>query len=462
MDRQAWISVEGDRLVDAPGHPITLAGFGLGGWMNMENFITGYPGTESQQRAAMRSALGEQGYQQFFDRFLNDFFDASDAEYLASLGLNALRVPFNYRHFEDDDRPFELKESGFRWLDRVIGLCADAGIYTILDLHAAPGYQNHHWHSDNPTHLPMFWQHRHFQDRAVHLWEALADRYRDNPAVAGYNPLNEPAEETGELIGPFYQRVTRAIRAVDPKHVLFFDGNRYSTDFSMFTEPVDNAVYTAHDYALPGILHDGRYPGTARGQMFDRAALERTFLQRTEFMRRTGTPIWIGEFGPIYTGDPELDEQRYQLLSDQLEIYREHAASWSLWTYKDIGLQGLVYASPGCGYLRQIQPVLEAKARLAVDAWGSDETQVRHLLDPIEQVFAREFADFNPYPSWGQTNWIGTLVKNIMLAEPLADRFGRCFDGVDPAGAEELAADFALDRCERRERLAETLRAART
>jgi hypothetical protein len=29
--------------------PILLRGAGLGGWMNMENFITGYPGHECKQ-----------------------------------------------------------------------------------------------------------------------------------------------------------------------------------------------------------------------------------------------------------------------------------------------------------------------------------------------------------------------------------------------------------------------------
>ena len=43
----------------------------------------------------------------------------------------------------------------------------------------------------------MFWQHKHFQDRAVWLWENLADRYKDNPWVAGYNLLNEPSDPSG-------------------------------------------------------------------------------------------------------------------------------------------------------------------------------------------------------------------------------------------------------------------------
>jgi hypothetical protein len=299
-----WIHVDGARLADESGATVVLAGVGLGGWLNMENFITGYPATESLHRAALREVLGEEGYHRYFHRFLTDFFDEDDARYLASLGLNSVRVPFSYRHFEDDDRPFELKEEGFRWLDRVIDLCAGAGLYTILDLHAVPGYQNQNWHSDNPTHRAFFWQHRHFQDRVVHLWEAIADRYRDRSSVAGYNPVNEPADPSGEVVARFYQRLERAIRAVDPRHVLFLDGNRYSTDFSMFAEPLPNVVYTAHDYALPGIASNGEYPGITRGEYFDSGVVEQTFLRRTEFMRSTGTPIWIGEFGPSTPTSP--------------------------------------------------------------------------------------------------------------------------------------------------------------
>ena len=66
-----------------------------------------------------------------------------------------------------------------------------------------------------------------------------------------------------------------------------------------------------------------------------------------------------------------------------------HGASWALWTYKDIGLQGLVYADPDSSYLKRIAPVLEKKARLGVDAWGSTDAGVREVLDPIEELFLR-------------------------------------------------------------------------
>ncbi|MCA2218317.1 glycoside hydrolase family 5 protein [Jidongwangia harbinensis] len=455
-DANALLKVDGTRLVRPDGTEVVLRGVGLGGWMNMENFITGYPATESQMRRALRRVLGEEGYQRFFDRFYTAFFGPDDAALLASLGLNSVRIPFNYHHFEDDERPFELKEEGFARLDAAVRACSDHGLYSILDLHAVPGAQNQHWHSDNPTHWAHFWTHPHFQDRAVHLWEALADRYKDNPWVAGYNPLNEPGDVSGTGIAPFYERVERAIRAVDPHHVLYFDGNRYGTDFSAFDEPLPNCVYTTHDYALPGFVDGGPYPGESRGQYVDSDRLEQTFLQRTEYMRRTGTPIWIGEFGPVYTGDPDRDAQRYQVLRDQLDIYREHGASWSLWTYKDIGLQGLVSAAPDSPYLRRIEAFLAKKARLGADSWGSVDTGIRHLMEPVEKLFAEEFPDFEPYP-WNKQRWIQGLLRHVMLAEPLVDDFAACFRGVTPEQAEELADSFRVDRCVRREPLLEIL-----
>jgi hypothetical protein len=41
---------------------------GLGGHMNMENFITGFPGHEHEHRAAMLEVLGQEKYEFFFDK----------------------------------------------------------------------------------------------------------------------------------------------------------------------------------------------------------------------------------------------------------------------------------------------------------------------------------------------------------------------------------------------------------
>lgn len=437
--------------------PVTLRGFGLGGWMNMENFITGYAGSESQHRRALRRALGEDAYEAYFAEFMAAFFTDEDAAYVRSLGLNSVRIPFNYRHFEDDAEPFVLKEQGFRLLDSVIDACSRNGLYAVLDLHAVPGAQNQHWHSDNPTQWSNFWSQRQFQDRVVYLWEAIAERYRDNPWVAGYNPINEPADAWGEALGPFYRRLEAAIRAVDPHHILFLDGNRYSTQFDQLGDPMPNCVYTAHDYALPGFADGGGYPGVSRGKYIDRDQVEETFLERTKYMRETGTPIWVGEFGPVYIGDPVQDPQRLQLLRDQLEIYSRYEVSWALWTYKDIGLQGLVYASPESEYMKRLEPFTAKKRRLGVDSWGSTDAGVRHILDPIEKLFDEEFPDFQPYP-WGARRWIHGHIRHVMLAEAMVDEYAEAFRGITPEHAAELASTFRLSNCVVREELATILR----
>lgn len=462
MPSSLFLSVRGDRIVDAAGRNVTLRGYNVGGWLNMENFLTGYPGTESQHRRALKRALGPKLYDAFFDRFMSVFFDDDDARYLASLDMNSVRIPFNYRHFEDDDKPFELKESGFALLDRALQHCQRHGLYAILDFHALPGSQNQHWHSDNATHQAGFWLYRQFQDRVVHLWEAIADRYRSNATVAGYNIMNEPGDPDGNRIKPFYDRVVGAIRAVDPDHIIFLDGNRYATDFSAFEDfPVySNTVYVAHDYALPGHMHGGPYPGVTQGVFVDRTQVETTFLQRTEFMRSTGTPIWIGEFGPVFTGDEQRDEQRYQLLQDQLDIYQEHGAGWAIWAYKDIGGQGLVSAAADSPWRERIRSVTVKKARLGVDSWGSVDTGVRHIMTPIEETFKKEYPNFDPFP-FGQASWLMTIVRGILLAEPMVEEFGQCFTGItDEETVIALADSFRLDNCIVRERLAEILSAS--
>jgi endoglucanase len=176
-----------------------------------------------QSRSCVRvpQSRGRETYDAFFERYLEAFFADADADaaHLASIGLISVRLSINYRIFEDDSRPGEFKEDGFAKLDRVIDIAANHGLYTIIDLQALPGAQNQHWHSDNSTYWANFWTHRDLQDHAVALWEAIASRYVGNPWVGGYNPVNEPADASGQAIGPFYKRLEAAIRAVDPDDI---------------------------------------------------------------------------------------------------------------------------------------------------------------------------------------------------------------------------------------------------
>ena len=117
----------------------------------------------------------------------------------------------------------------------------------------------------------------------------------------------------------------------------------------------------------------------------------------------------------------------------------------------------MVYAAPDSRWVQRIRPILEKKARLGVDAWGSRDTQIRHIMDPIAETFAREFAGYNPFPFGAKRN-IDQLVRHILLAEPLVDEFARLFEGVSEGEIDELMASFRFERCLQRGELADTLR----
>jgi aryl-phospho-beta-D-glucosidase BglC (GH1 family) len=469
-DRTAFLRVKGTEIVDENDTPVLMRGIGLAGWLLMENWITGFPGHEEGQETALRHVLGPELTKFFYDRFIEHFFTEQDAAYLASIGINVLRVPFHYKFFERDDAPFEIDPDGFRHLDRVVRQCAQYGIRTILDLHAVPGYQNQDWHSDNPTHVAHFWRHPHFQDRVVNLWRALATHYRDNPWVVGYNPLNEPADPTATRVGPYYRRLVEAIRDIDTNHIIFLDGNRYAMDFDFFGDPLPNVVYSPHDYPPPGFMPGSRYPGSFRlmhvqapmegsdeparssPDYWDKAAIEAGFLERADYMRSTGTPIVVGEFNAIFNVDPQLQQMRLNLLADQLDIYDKHRASWIYWSYKDIGIAAPLTVDPDSPWMRLIRPMVEKKSRLAVDLWGGDLARIAHVLDPVRALFDAEFPDYCPFP-WGADFRINRLIPHTLFSEALTPEFGELFRGLGEEELDGLMRSFRLEHCQRREPL---------
>jgi hypothetical protein len=167
----------------------------------------------------------------------------------------------------------------------------------------------------------------------VWLWTEIAKHYKDERWIAGYNPLNEPADPTkspnaGRLIG-YYDSVIKAIRSVDPNHVLFLDGNTYATDFSGFPDNAGerwpNTAFAIHDYSLYGFPKSPEPYARTSEQM---RRMRRSYEKKREWMDQRGLCVWNGEWGPVYArrvydGDnwEETNERRYNVLKDQLDLY---------------------------------------------------------------------------------------------------------------------------------------------
>ena len=456
------LQVHDNQIVDAQGRPVRLRGTGVGGWMNMENFIDGYPGTEQGLRTAMAEELGPEKAHFFFERLLDHFLAEEDIAFMKDCGATVVRLPLNYRHFERDEAPFQYLEAGFARLDRAIGWCAKHGLYAILDLHAVQGCQNPDWHCDNASGQALFWQHPHFQERFVTLWEELARRYVGNPTVAGYNVMNEPVSgpPLARFIAPYrpdwevlnrvYRDIVRAIRLVDPQHIIFLEGDFFSQRFEALDAPfAENLVYSSHNYVAAG-LGPGPYPGTIQGEHWDRDRQVQAFTlhEGTRYALKHNVPLWVGEFGAVYSGPPKEGPDRLRALDDQIDLFESLGAHWTTWTYKDIGVMGWVQVDAESAYMRAVRPVLEAKAQLSTDMWGSwlPPTQAREMVQSLGRLVARTIPSLELDPS-AMADMLETAALSGAVGQLLQPAYARCFRGMSEEEIDRVLQSFALENC---------------
>jgi endoglucanase len=328
-----------DRDFYLNGEKITLRGYGIGTWLNLEHFMLGIPGMDSQIRAAIINAYGKKNAEKFWQKFYKSMIDEDDFEFLKSLGINMLRIPFNYRLFENDQKPYSYMEEGFREIDRVLGLCEQYELYAVLDLHAAAGGQNPDWHCDNSTGESLFWEHADFRKRTISLWKYIAKRYASNKQVAAYDLLNEPVImiQDKKIINQFFVDLISEVRTVDKNHLLFVEGDLYATQFELF-EPFEdpNVACSFHFYPF---LYQHLYTKQNQKEGIERALFENVTLK--DMFERLKRPVWCGETGAAYSyGDRTRQES---MLEDILEIYEKYDISWSIWTYKDARSMGTVH-----------------------------------------------------------------------------------------------------------------------
>jgi len=157
----------------------------------------------------------------------------------------------------------------------------------------------------------------------------------------------------------------------------------------------------------------------------------------------------------------EINESRFQLLDDQLTIYDKEEIPWSIWTYKDIGFQGMVYVDQQTPYMKLLQPLLEKKQKLATDAWGTDETYIKPVKDALLKLITDnvpvENRQLYPSPVWTFEARVSRLPFNILIAEFLVKEWAEYFRGKTEAELDELAASFKFENCVQRKKLNEYL-----
>ncbi|TKJ38371.1 hypothetical protein CEE37_12690 [candidate division LCP-89 bacterium B3_LCP] len=234
-----FLKVEGPHIVDDTGNKVFLKGINFGNWLLWEGKSLGLVNyAEHKLRYMMEERIDKEKVDLFFELIKKHLITKEDFHIAKAEGLNVIRLPFHHRYVKDE--PTEL--------DRAIEWAKEAGIYVILDFHAAPGSQAPDYFADSDG-TAYLWDRRDHQEEFIRLWEILAKRYKNEPVIAGYEILNEPVAKEGWKVTKLYKETVERIRRIDPHHILFLDGNNYASDPSVLDPPFDdNVVYMLHDY----------------------------------------------------------------------------------------------------------------------------------------------------------------------------------------------------------------------
>lgn len=312
----------------------------------------------------------------------------------ALLGSTLVRLLVFWKHLEPAPGQYDTA-----YLDRVaalVGEYATRGIHVILDLHQDLWVDNGPpaWaiHTDSlASVVPDAWELGYLTpgvNRAYdHFWRTtaehpelmahyedavavLAERFRGQPGIFGYDLFNEPwpgslpaGRFEEQVLTPFYQRLIGRIRAVDTDSWILVEPAALGANWGMptrigpFHDPRDGEariVYAPHFYALP---HDLRrhYRG-AWGRIID-ASIRMWARSVVRDADRLGAPVLLGEYGLSFD-DPGAAAfvAQVQATTDDLgvgSVYWNASLddSWSPWN-----LDG----TPGAGLAALARPYARA------------------------------------------------------------------------------------------------------
>jgi endoglycosylceramidase len=173
------------------------------------------------------------------------------------------------------------------------------------------------------------------QDRYAAAWRHVAERFADDPAVLGYDLLNEPWPGTAwqqcanpagcpqfdAVMSAFVKRVLSSIRAADPGTLVFYEpqvlfNNGSDTNLANFGDP--HAGMSFHDYCLAASEGGAGYSEACRQND------SLVFQNAEKRSKATGDALLLTEFGAT---------DNRSTLDGVLTLADQNMMSWQEWHY---------------------------------------------------------------------------------------------------------------------------------
>lgn len=336
-----FLSVSDGKIVNRRGETVILEGVNLGGWLLQEYWMCPVKGSEEisqwtnlETLNVLEERFGEEKAQALIQEYEDQWITEWDIRNIVSMGCNVVRVPFWYRNFMTNPEGDWIQEDpdhnpGFQRLDWLIEQAEKYGLYVILDMHGCPGGQSKDHCAGSARRSELFTNPA-YQDAMEKLWISIASRYKDSPAVAAYDIMNEPqiendtADTAQDPRNLLYDRMLKAIRQVDGSHMIILEG---IWSLSELPHPDEmgwtNVVYEVHAYGITDP--------------------EAECQKYTEYSQQYKVPVYVGEFSDMrlmvscrragihytswtYKGDRYMDDSWFMYYGDRLlsaDLYRD-------------------------------------------------------------------------------------------------------------------------------------------
>lgn len=306
-----------------------LRGVNLGGWLIPEKWITPglFKGTEARDLYQLSSSqLGRERLAKHFSNFITE----ADFKWLAENGVNAIRLPVGYWSMAGDSPYSKVIEH----IDWALAMAQKYNLKVLLDFHGARGSQNGNDHSGRIGPADWYEQRRYRQETLADL-AALANRYKDHPALWGLEILNEPKIGLFQLkLRRFYrQAYHRLDEILKPETVIVFHdaftANLMSGVLPRAGRPVAMDIHWYHSI----IFAANKLPLSQYFKLLRRRLAKIRRLQRRQM-------VIIGEWSYVLSAEKlkaktklEKTALTAQNINLQLQIYSQ-ADGWFYWTYK--------------------------------------------------------------------------------------------------------------------------------